>query len=63
MSLFSRHIKQEFPPEIVTSLAHLMELEYFIQGNTFLPQHAVHSLLAGRHSSKLRGRGLDFEEV
>jgi uncharacterized protein (DUF58 family) len=63
MSIFSRHSVHEFPPEITTSLAHLMELEYFVQGNTFLPQYSVHSLLAGRHSSKLRGRGLDFEEV
>ncbi len=63
MSLFSRNIKGNVPPEIVTSLPHLMQLEYFIQGNAVLPQHSVHSLLAGRHNSKLRGRGLDFEEV
>jgi len=28
-----------------------------------LPSHPVYSILAGRHASKLRGRGLDFEEV
>jgi len=33
------------------------------QGFSFLPLQPVHSLLAGRHASRLRGRGLDFEEI
>ena len=33
------------------------------QGFSFLPRQPVHSLLTGRHASRLRGRGLDFEEL
>ncbi len=40
-----------------------MHYEYYVQQIPLLPQHPVYSLLAGRHASKLRGRGLDFEEV
>lgn len=40
-----------------------MRYEYYVQQIPLLPQHPVYSLLAGRHASKLRGRGLDFEEV
>ncbi|MBU3070251.1 DUF58 domain-containing protein [Aestuariicella sp. G3-2] len=32
-------------------------------GFSFLPRQPVHSQLAGRHSSRLRGRGLNFEEI
>lgn len=51
------------PPEVVTSLHDLMEYEYLVQSHQLLPDHPVYSILAGRHASKLRGRGLDFEEV
>src|SRR5215475_5939729 len=30
---------------------------------SFLPKQPVQSLLAGRHASRLRGRGLNFEEI
>jgi uncharacterized protein (DUF58 family) len=33
------------------------------RGFSFLPHQPVHSLLAGRHASRLRGRGLAFEEL
>jgi uncharacterized protein (DUF58 family) len=52
-----------YPPEVVTSLADLMRFEWLVQSRKLLPAHPVYSLLAGRHASKLRGRGLDFEEV
>lgn len=32
-------------------------------GFSFLPRQPVHSLLTGRHASRLRGRGLDFDEL
>jgi uncharacterized protein (DUF58 family) len=51
------------PPEVYCSLRDLIGLQYDARGFSFLPRHAVHSLLAGRHRSKLRGRGLDFDEV
>ena len=52
-----------FPPEIVVTLKQLMKLEYLAQGGRILPKRSVHSVLAGKNASKLRGRGLDFEEV
>ncbi len=27
------------------------------------PRHPMHNILAGRHASRVRGRGLDFEEL
>ena len=38
-------------------------MEHVIFGQNIIPKRTVHSVLAGTHSSKLRGRGLDFEEV
>ena len=40
-----------------------MRMEHVIFGQNIVPKRTVHSVLAGTHSSKLRGRGLDFEEV
>jgi uncharacterized protein (DUF58 family) len=41
----------------------LMNLQYEAKGFSFLPRQPIHSLLSGHHSSKVRGRGLDFEEL
>lgn len=46
-----------------TSLADLVRLRHKARGFSFLPRQPVHSVLAGRHSSRLRGRGLNFEEL
>lgn len=46
-----------------TSLEELMLLKADARGFSFLPRQPVHSLLAGRHASRLRGRGLLFEEL
>lgn len=51
------------PPEIATTLHDLMKLEHMTLGKGILPKRTVHSILAGKNASKLRGRGLDFEEV
>lgn len=48
---------------ITTELSSLVKLEYLAHGGSLLPKRLVHSVLAGKNSSKLRGRGLDFEEV
>src|SRR5690349_3352882 len=45
------------------SLDDLQKLSRRAQGFSFLPRQPVHSLLTGRHASRLRGRGLDFEEL
>lgn len=52
-----------YPPGVVITLEELMRYEYYVQDIPLLPQHPVYTILAGRHASKLRGRGLDFEEV
>jgi uncharacterized protein (DUF58 family) len=41
----------------------LSALEIAAREFSFLPQQPVHSILAGRHASRLRGRGLAFEEL
>lgn len=52
-----------YPIEVVTTLSDLMRFEWLVQSRKLLPSHPVYSILAGKHASKLRGRGLDFEEV
>jgi uncharacterized protein (DUF58 family) len=48
---------------VYTSLASLMRLRYTAQGFSYLPRQPVRSLLSGRKRSRLRGRGLDFDEL
>lgn len=55
--------KNNTNPGVYTTLQDLIKLQYQATGFSFLPRQPVHSLLSGRHSSRLRGRGLDFEEL
>ena len=48
---------------VYPGLADLARLEYRARGFTLLPRQPVHSLLAGQHGSRLRGRGLNFDEL
>ena len=48
---------------VYTNMQELMKLRYKASGYSFLPRQPVHSLLTGRHASRLRGRGMDFEEI
>ncbi|WEM40902.1 DUF58 domain-containing protein [Photobacterium sp. DA100] len=50
-------------PNIYTSLKSLQSMKFKATGFDFLPHQPINSLLAGRHMSKLRGRGLNFEEM
>ena len=45
------------------TLDELVRLQFDARGFSFLPRQPVHSLLAGRHTSRLRGRGMQFEEM
>lgn len=45
------------------TLDDLVRLRADARGFSFLPKQPVESLLAGRHASRLRGRGLTFEEL
>lgn len=44
-------------------LAHLRGLEPAARSLRFLPRQPARSVLNGRHASRLRGRGLNFEEL
>jgi len=48
---------------IHASLSDLAALEHKAKGFSFLPRQPVHSLLTGRRASRMRGRGLNFEEI
>ena len=50
-------------PGVYITLQDLIHLQHQATGFSFLPRQPVHSLLSGRHGSRLRGRGLDFEEL
>ncbi len=50
-------------PRIHADLEHLRSLERRAQALTFLPRQPARSVLNGRHASRLRGRGLNFEEL
>lgn len=51
----------DYPSEITVTLSDLMKMETY--AHVAKTKHRVHSILAGQHASKLRGRGLDFAEV
>ncbi|MBG7630429.1 MAG: DUF58 domain-containing protein [Bacteroidetes bacterium] len=54
----------KYPPNVFVSLQHLLKMEHIASGFSFLAKkQKVRSILGGKHASKLRGRGLDFEEV
>lgn len=50
-------------PGVYAELDDLIRLQFRARGFSFLPKQPVQSLLAGRRASRLRGRGLDFEEI
>lgn len=48
---------------VYSSLKELVALQYQTAGFSFLPKQPIGSTLSGRHASRLRGRGLDFDEL
>ena len=48
---------------IHAKISELVALRHRAKGFSFLPSQPVGSVLSGRNRSKLRGRGLDFEEL
>ncbi len=55
---------EQFPPNVFVSLPDLLKMEGYARGFSFLAKkQKVRSVLGGKHASKLRGRGMDFEEV
>jgi uncharacterized protein (DUF58 family) len=58
-----REPKESLPQGVYAHLDDLIRLQFKVHGFSFLPRQPVQSLLAGRRASRLRGRGLDFEEI
>jgi len=55
---------KENTSDIFISLQDLLKMEHLAHGFSFQARkQKVRSILGGKHASKLRGRGLDFEEV
>nr|WP_314071651.1 DUF58 domain-containing protein [uncultured Roseococcus sp.] len=50
-------------PRIAPDLSALARLQHEARGFSFLNRQPVHSLLSGRRASRVRGRGLAFEEI
>jgi uncharacterized protein (DUF58 family) len=50
-------------PRIIPTLDSLIRLQHEARGFSFLHKQPVTSLLAGRRASRIRGRGLAFEEI
>jgi uncharacterized protein (DUF58 family) len=48
---------------VYANIDQLRRLQYQARGFNFTPSQPVKSLLSGKHVSKLRGRGLNFEEL
>ena len=57
------HARAGMDERVYVSLAHLVRLQHKATGYSFLPRQPIHSLLSGRYASRLRGRGLNFEEL
>jgi len=55
--------KTESDPRVRVDLAHLRRFVGPAKALRFLPRQRAHSILNGRHASRLRGRGLNFEEL
>jgi len=53
-----------YPANVFVTLKDLLRMDRHAKGFSFLAKkQKVRSILGGKHASKLRGRGLDFEEV
>ncbi len=51
------------PPGAYANLDDLIRIQFKARDFSFLPQQPVSSVLSGRYASRLRGRGLNFEEI
>jgi uncharacterized protein (DUF58 family) len=49
--------------DVYTNLHALVRLRFAAHGFSYLPKQPLRSLLSGRKRSRLRGRGLDFDEL
>ncbi len=54
---------REIDNRVHVDLAHLQSMQRFARRVSFLPKQPAGSVLNGQHASRLRGRGLNFEEL
>lgn len=59
----AKTIKSPDTAGVHVTLEELVLLKYRARGFSFLPRQPVHSVIAGRRESRVRGRGLNFEEI
>ena len=59
----SSHSQGHKDARVYVSLRELIAIRQRTRGFSFLPKQPVGSMLSGRKRSRLRGRGLDFEEL
>ena len=50
-------------PGVYADLDELIRIQFKARDFSFMPQQPVSSILSGRYASRLRGRGLNFEEL
>ena len=58
-----RTVEAEKPPGVYANLDDLIRIQFKARDFSFLPKQPVNSILSGRYASRLRGRGLNFEEL
>ena len=58
-----RTTEADLPAGVYASLEELVRIRYRARDFSFKPQQPVTSILSGRYASRLRGRGLNFEEL
>jgi uncharacterized protein (DUF58 family) len=63
MSSLKNDVTSTTEANIYTDISHLRRLEFLAKGFDFSPKQPVNSVLSGKNASRLRGRGLNFEEL
>ena len=58
-----RTIEPELPAGVYANIEQLIRIRYRARDFSFQPRQPVTSILSGRYASRLRGRGLNFEEL
>lgn len=54
---------KQLDPRIYTDVVHLQSMKAHVKKLSFLPKQRSKSVLNGKHQSRIRGRGLSFEEL
>jgi uncharacterized protein (DUF58 family) len=56
-------VEADESPGVYANLDDLISIQFKARDFSFLPRQPVTSVLSGRYASRLRGRGLNFEEI